>query len=478
MRNSKKLLSLIACLSLLSSCNKKNISSSLCPVTDSTLTTVNPTPEPVPTKTVEELNKELFENYAIVENNTVGDTGGLRLLGFQENIPEEYLNLDTLIIPETINENNLTALATIDNGLFGKFSKVEIIKLSKTISSISLMSSNEQSSPFTFLPNLKNIIVDPDNQYYEVPETEDGKSSNLLFAKDGKWIVCGWKDVIIPEKITSITSNAFNSNLSVTSITLHSQVNYIHKTSFQYIDNLTKIDLNGNGRYKIDKNTNILYSGSTIYAAWGEVTIPDSITSLSLDGFSSVTKVTLHEGVTTLPDNAFRSTKITSLDIPASVTSISQSAFNGLTEITNITIGEGSPYESSKSVILLKESYGLIYAFGDAILPDDKTAYAGTNFEYCYSLTSLTVTNNITFADINSFSKIPTGKSKTLNFKGNVIDFKNRRLTSSIVSSSEPTLYDLFKKYTSVTVNFLKDDGSNTWSTIEETHIMSELENL
>ena len=105
MKNKKKILSLIACLSLLSSCNKTNPSNKSCSVTNSTPTTVNPTPTPehIPSKSDEELNKELFENYAIINSSN-------SLIDFKDNIPEEYLNLKILIIPETVNNVKLTSI--------------------------------------------------------------------------------------------------------------------------------------------------------------------------------------------------------------------------------------------------------------------------------------------------------------------------------------------------------------------------------
>ena len=95
MKTKKRVLSTILSLSslLLVGCNKTSPSSSSCSVKTSTPTSVNPTP----TKTVEELNKELFENYAITTENSSID-GTLNLSGFKDDIPEEYLNLETIII--------------------------------------------------------------------------------------------------------------------------------------------------------------------------------------------------------------------------------------------------------------------------------------------------------------------------------------------------------------------------------------------
>ena len=559
----------------LSSCNKKSTDAlSYCPTANSTPTS---TPEPTPTKTVEELNKELFENYAITTENSSID-GTLNLSGFKDDIPEEYLNLETIIIPEKIGDVDVILIHNTYNGLFSKFPNLKHIKIPSTIKNIVMHDdTSERSSPFVFLPKLESIEVDENNESYytngncliekEWSGTLDNKVPKGTFK-----LVCGWGDVEIPTELTSIRKFGFAHNLSITSIKLHDKVTSIDQNSLKYLDNLNSIDLNNNTYFElkgnvlfkksdngtvttysaygdvilpeeitavklwycssvtsvklhdkvkiidsqgfeatkiktlsipasveaiandafskltdienitVDPDNKIYYVESnclinksnttpTIVYAWGDVTIPDSITSPSLDRFASVTKVTLPEGVTTLPDNAFRGTKITSLDIPASVTTISLSAFNGLTDITEITIdGRNQNFIFSNGVIF-KSNMEFIYAYGDAIIPVDKTTFGSVTLEYCYSLTSLTLHNNITYVNTSSFSNIRLDKFKALNFKGNVTDFKNKVVNDQI------TLYDLFKKYTTMTVQFMKEEN-NTWVNDGPSYKMSEIENL
>ena len=602
----------------LSSCNKKTTDAPrYCPTVNST-TTPDPTPDPTPTKTVEALNKELFENYAFTRIN---EDGSLALLDFHDNIPEEYLNLETIIIPEKIGNYTLVELGGCEKGTFNKFSKVKVVKIPSTIKTIN--NTEPDSNVFKTLVNLEKIEVAGDNDIFEVPTNDKGESTNCLYNKEDKEIVHGWKNVEIPKSVAEINNNPFQNNPSITSIKLHANVKALGE--FRYMDNLENVDPNGNTNFIIEDGTNLLhngnqifaawgdvkipesiysglnfsgfssitsikiydnylifsafdfknlpkltnidytgsyahnngnciysdsgeiyaawgevtipdsidsfslegfesvtsvklnknvsnldttaftnlpnlssielnenemykvlsdekggclydsYSGSDIYAAWGEVTIPDSITSPSLDGFSSVTKVKLPEKfVTELPDNAFRGTKITSLDIPASVTSIFQSAFNGLTDITDITISEENQYFDINNGFIFQYDQ-FVYAWGDAIFPSGKTNISDLSFENCHSLKSLTFDNNLSFENNLFFDdNIPAVNFKTLNFKGSVTDFKS----NSVIDGAQKTLYELFKSYTAITVNFLKEDEQGNWSIDKSYKMMSELADI
>ena len=63
------------------------------------------------------------------------------------------------------------------------------------------------------------------------------------------------------------------------------------------------------------------------------------------------------------------------------------------------------------------------------------------------------------------------GRFKALYFKGSVTDFKKKVVQGQI------TLYDLFKKYTTMTVQFMKEEN-NTWVNDGPSYKMSELEDL
>ena len=78
------------------------------------------------------------------------------------------------------------------------------------------------------------------------------------------------------------------------------------------------------------------------------VTIPEGVTTIEGYAFfvcTSLTKVTIPEGVTHIGNHAFRACKsLTSVTIPEGVTHIGNRAFWGCTSLTNVTIPEGVTY--------------------------------------------------------------------------------------------------------------------------------------
>ena len=372
MKTKKRVLSTILSLSslLLVGCNKTSPSSSSCSVKTSTPTSVNPTP----TKTVEELNNELFENYAIIEENVSNETG-IYLTGFESDIPEEYLNLETIIIPETIRGISLEHISSgtgDSNNMFTSFVNVKTIKIPATLKSIFNSNDGYYSTAFVNLPNLENIEVDKNNPWYYSEGNcliqRDWVSTNDRTPNGIYTIKCGWKDVVIPKDVKTIREYAFSFNSSITSIKLHNEINSIGQTSFRYIDNLTNIDFNNNPDYTIEPNSNILNKGGTVYGAWGDVTIPDSIVSPNLGGFTSITSIKIHSNVN-LNGALKRLPKLVSVE---------------LINNPNYTI-EGN---------LLFNNNGIIYgAWGDVRMPNRVVQASFDGFE---SVTSVQLNNNVT----------------------------------------------------------------------------------
>lgn len=75
------------------------------------------------------------------------------------------------------------------------------------------------------------------------------------------------------------------------------------------------------------------------------VTIPNTVTSIGnyvFSGCSNLTSVTMSNSLTSIGDDAFQTcTKLTSIDIPNSVTTIGVNAFLQCTGATSVTIGSG-----------------------------------------------------------------------------------------------------------------------------------------
>ena len=187
------------------------------------------------------------------------------------------------------------------------------------------------------------FVTDSNNERYEVID-------NLLCTKDAKNKICvkgvNVKNVVIPDGVTSLGDNCFNSCTSLTSITIPSSVTSLGGSCFVGCSSLTSI------------------------------TIPSSVTSLVGSCFSDCSS-------------------LTSITIPSSVTSLNDSCFPNCVKLTKIYFDALTPPDIFSGTF--RSWYGKVYtvnytayqqatnwsAIADRILLDDR---------YTYTNKSLTIT--------------------------------------------------------------------------------------
>ena len=157
--------------------------------------------------------------------------------------------------------------------------------------------------------------------------------------------------VVIPDSVTSIGIHAFSENV-LTSVKISNSVTSIENSIFSFNNLISVIIPEG-----VTSIGGYAFAGNTLIS----VTLPESLTSIGSAAFknNSLTSVTIPDSVTSIGALAFKDNSLTTIIIPDKVTIIEASAFedNFLTTIIipdKVTIIETSTFQNNNltSVII------------------------------------------------------------------------------------------------------------------------------
>ncbi len=234
----------------------------------------------------------------------------------------------------------------------------------------------------------------------------------------------GLTNVTIPDGVTRIGDHAFGYCSSLTNITIPASITTIGEFAFYNCSSLTNVtiptsvttigdyafrDCSGLTNITIPNSVTTIGEGAFVYCNLTDVTIPDSVTTVggyAFFGCDRLTNLTIGNSVTEIGEYALKECdNLTGITIPDSVTIIANSVFTNCRSLTEINVSSGNTAFASVDGVLFDKNTKRMLKYPEGktntayIVPDGVTTIGSGAFEYCDSLTNVTIPTSVTIIE-------------------------------------------------------------------------------
>ena len=381
-------------------------------------------------------------------------------------IPNSVIELSTYAFLRCTGLTSVTlgnSLETFGQGVFSNCTNLTSITLPNSLTSIGFGTFSGCSSLKSV--TIPNSIVSIGDQAFRECEALMSIAIPNSVKSIGSKSFYGCKaltSLTIPNSVTTLEDNCFSYCFGLTSVTIPYSTESIGTGCFRGCGNLASITVaSGNSIYDSRNNCNAIIETKTNALICGckNTIVPSSVTSLEDECFcgTGLTSITIPYSVEKIGKSAFLGCELTEVNIPYSVTNIGSQAFYNCSKLKSISIpnsvkmiGNEAFYNTPwLSLWRSTQEDGLLYMDdillgykgdnpkGEIIVKEGTRVIAGGTFSSCSGLTSITIPNTVsaiadkTFYLCSSLSSITFApNSDAVTYIGNEAFSLCRSLTS------------------------------------------------
>ncbi len=277
-----------------------------------------------------------------------------------------------VVIPDELNGYKVTAIEILTFYM----DKALTVELPATVNTLDGQAFNEMNS------TVNSITVAEDSPYYS---SVDG----VLYNKDKTSVVCypaGKTDLVytVPDGVELIEHYSF-INAKFKEVILPDSLTTIDDWAFNNCTALSKINLP-------DSLVSIGASAFRTCRALEEITVPDSVTFIDVAAFyqcSGLKSITLSNSIESIYRGTFTGcSSLKSITIPQSVKSIYSQAFYGCDALTEVTIPD--------SVTFFEDAFHACDNLEKVILSKNITTLESYTFNDCFALKTIVIPGGVT----------------------------------------------------------------------------------